>query len=190
MKSVNLADVQEAGLGGDQLAAGGYVCKYTSVEDFGDKQYLYMEFDIAEGEHKGYFADLEKRANFWGGKCYRSYKEKALPMFKRMCSAVSKSNPGFIFDGGKQNADEKTLVGKQVGIILGEEEYLKNNGDVGTRLYVYAECDVALIRKGDFKVPKKKTLVNDDKTTGTQQGDSIPGFLNVPDGVMESLPFN
>lgn len=183
MKAVNLEDVKEAGTN-DQLKAGGYVCKYTSVEDMPEKEYLYMEFDISEGENKGYFKGLEERAGFWGGKCFRSYKEKALPMFKRMCSAVSKSNPGFIFDGGAQNSDEKSLVGKTIGIVLGEEEYEKNNGDVGTRLYVAYECEVEKIRKGDFRVPDKKVLAS-SAASGT--GD----FMKIDDStIAEEIPFN
>lgn len=180
MRQINLENVTEAGTA-DQLVAGGYICKYTNVEDLPDKQYLNMEFDIAEGDFKDYFKNLNDRAGFWGGHTIRSYKESALPFFKRMCSAVSKSNPGYIFDGGAQNADEKTLVGKFVGLILGEEEYEKNNGEIGTRIVVHAEVPVETIRKGDFKVPAKKCL---------QQPASVDtGFVNVPDSTVEELPF-
>lgn len=185
MQAVDLSNVQEAGTG-SQLKAGGYVCKYTNVTDVKDKQYLLMEFDIAEGPDKDYYKNLEAQHGFWGGTCYRSYKQNALPMFKRMCSAVTKSNPGYIFDGGANNADESTLIGKLVGIVLQEEEYEKNNGEIGTRLRVSYECDVDKIRKGDFKVPEKKLLPNNGRTTTT----SDDGFLNVPAGANDEVPFN
>ena len=44
----NIDSIQEAGEGGKRLPAGGYVCKYTDVQDDPKKEYLYMEFDIAE----------------------------------------------------------------------------------------------------------------------------------------------
>jgi len=182
MKSINLSNVQEAGTS-NRLQAGGYVCKYTNVSDVADKEYLYMEFDVAEGEQKDYYKNLESSAGFWGGRCYRSYKENALPMFKRMCSAVSKSNPGFIFDGGEQNADEKTLIGKLVGIVFGEEEYIKNNGDVGTRLYVSYECEIDKIRNKNFTIPKKKVL-NDTPSPAT-----AADFMKVDDSNGEECPF-
>lgn len=182
MKAVNLANVQEAGTR-TSLKAGGYVCKYTVVTDVPDKEYLYMEFDIAEGEFKDYYRKLEESNGFWAGKCYRSYKEKALPMFKRMCSAVTKSNTGYIFDGGQQNADEQTLVGKLVGIVMGEEEYKKNDGTIGTRLYVHYETDVENIRNGKFTVPNKKLI--EDKETAATGGD---GSFNVIKD--EEVPFN
>lgn len=180
MKSVNLENVQEAGTS-NSLKAGGYVCKLTNVEDVPEKEYLYIEFDIAEGEYKDYYKKLQESKNFWGGSMYKSYKEKALPMLKRFCSAVTKSNPGYIFDAGTQNSDETTLKGKLIGLVLFEEEYLGNDGYVKTRLKVDYETDVEKIRKGDFKVKPKKELPADQKT----QGD----FVSVPDGASEEIPF-
>lgn len=182
MKSIsNIAEVEEAGEG-TRLPAGGYICRYTHVEDKADKEYLWMEFDIAEGEYKDYFTQLNERAGFWAGKCIRSYKQTALPMFKRMCSAVSKSNPNFIFDGN-QYADEGTLIGKKVGMILGEEEYLGNDGNVKTRLYVVRECNIEKIIEGDYKVPELKKL----EGTATNKDTS---FVDVAEGTCEEVPFN
>ena len=172
MRPVNLENVTEAGEF-NRLPAGGYVCKYTHVEDVAAKEYLYMEYDIVHGDYRGYYAELSKNKGFWGGKLYRSYKETALPMFKRMCSAVSKSNPGFVFDGGKQNSNEKTLIGKYVGLVLGEEEYIGNDGNVKTRLYVARECDIKDIKEGKFTVPALKKLPETAKATGTE------GFMDV-----------
>lgn len=104
----NISEVKEAG-SSERLGAGGYICKYTKVEDVADKNYLYMEYDIAEGNFANYYKSLEESFGFWGGRCIRSYKETALPMFKRMCSAVTASNPGYLFDGNT-NADEKHLL--------------------------------------------------------------------------------
>lgn len=182
MKKLDLSNVNEAGTS-NRLPAGGYVCRYTNVEDVPDREYLYMEFDIAEGEFAGYYKALEDRAGFWGGRCYRSYKETAKPMFKRMCSAVSKSNKGYTFDGGEVNCDEKTLIGKLTGIVLGEEEYIANNGEVKTRLYVAYECSVKTIREGDYKIPKPKELPKEEKATGNED------FMKVPEGEEDGVPW-
>ena len=179
----NIASVQEAGES-KRLPAGAYICKYTKVEDKPDKNYLYMEFDIAEGEYKGYYAELEERLDFWGGKCYRSYSEKALPMFKRMCSAVTKSNKGFIFDGN-EHCDESTLVGKKIGMIMGEEEYIGNDGSVKTRLYVVREIPVDDLKAGKFKIPEIKKV---NPPTNPPKVDD--GFMNIPKDSDEETPFN
>ena len=180
----NIASVQEAGGDSKRLPAGAYVCEYTSVEDNPKKNYLYMEFDIAEGEFKGYFEELEERAGFWAGKCYRSYKENALPMFKRMCSAVTKSNKGFIFDGN-EHCDESTLIGKKVGMILGEEEYIGNDGSVKTRLYVARELSIDDLKAGKFKIPEIKKV--SDEPAEVKQNDE---FMNIPEDSDEETPFN
>ncbi len=184
MKAINLSNVQEAGTS-TQLPAGGYVCRIKEATDVEDKNYLYVEFDIVEGEYTNYFKKLEERAGFWGLKKYASYTEKALPMFKRFCSAVTKSNPGFVFDG-TDNHDEKTLTGKLIGLILREEEYIKNNGDIGTRLNVYSECNIDDIRAKNFKVPEKKVLPAEDKPTPTVDAP----FISIPEGTDEEVPFN
>lgn len=177
---INLANfnsVEEASTGGgNRLQPGGYVCKIEKVTDITDKQYLEMEFDIAEGEHQYHYADLCTRYGFWGLTSRRSYKETAIPFFKRMCSAVNSSNVGFSFNpfvaGG--NADEQSLVGKLIGLVLKEEEYEKNNGEVGTRLVVAYECSVEKIRKGDFKVPDKKSIKKESFPELPANGEDIP----------------
>lgn len=190
MRVVDLENVQEAGEF-ERLVPGGYVCKITKVTDIpldpknGKGDYLNIEYDIAEGKYKDYYKQMEENLHFWGGRYIRSYKEKALPMFKRMCSAIAKSNPGFVFDGGKQNANEQTLVGKMVGLVLGEEEYIGNNGEKKNRLYVKSEYDISSIRNGSFRVPEMKKLENTTSQTNTGNG-----FMNIPDGIDEEIPFN
>lgn len=187
MRKVNLENVQEAGEF-SRIAAGGYVCKITKVTDVpvnsntGKGDYLQIEYDIAEGDFKDYYKQMEENLKFWGGRYIRSYKEKALPMFKRMCSAISASNPGFVFDGGNQNSDEQTLVGKYVGIVLGEEEYIGNDGNKKTRVYVYSEKPVSDIRSGKFKVPELKKLQEEKERNSD--------FVNIPDALDEEIPFD
>ena len=134
MKNINWNNVQEAT--DARLTAGGYVCGILRAEDVPDKEYLRIEFDIAEGPYKNYFRDLRDRLNLpqWpaGGVLIRSYKEKAQPYFKAFLTSVQNSNPGYTF-----NNDEATLSRKLVGMVLGEEEY-EYNGQIKTRLRVSA----------------------------------------------------
>ena len=156
MKQVNLENVQEAG-SFEKLPVGGYICKYVNVEDIEKKEYLYMEFDIAEGEFKDYYKDLYDSRNFWGGNLYRSYKDTAAGMFKAFTTAVEASNPRYTWDW-----NERGLINKLVGIVLQEEEYIptqgENAGKVKTRLIVSDIKSVEEIRMGKFKVKDKKTL--------------------------------
>lgn len=184
MKAVNLTDVKEAG-DYTRPDPGAYICTITDVEDFESKEYLKVTYDIAEGEFKGYYGEM--RVNNpdwkWAGAYVKSYKPAALPMFKRFCTAVSRSNGSFVFDGGEVNKDEKTLIGKKIGLLFGEEEYYGNDGEKKTRLIVDREFSVDKLK--DQKVPKLKALKEDDTTTP-----SMDGFVNVPAGIPEMNPFS
>ena len=136
-----------------RLPNGGYICKITAAEDVPDKEYIKIEFDIAAGEFKGYFADLYTRANFWGGRFVRSYKDTAQKFFNGFLTAVEKSNPGYQFDW-----NTKSLIGKSIGIVLGEEEYVTNTAEVKVHQVVTQVRDTEVIRSGNFKVPDLKPL--------------------------------
>jgi hypothetical protein len=54
--------------------------------------------------------------------------------------------------------DPQSLVGKFIGVVLGEEEYLNGKGEVKTRLYVAEKRSGKAIRDGDFTIPELKKL--------------------------------
>ena len=143
MRKINLNDVQEAGEF-KRVKPGAYICKITAVEDVTAKEYLKISYDIDDGEFKGYYSEMRENHPdwLWAGAYVRSYKETALGLFKRFCSAVSKSNGSYVFDAGDVNSEERTLVGKRIGLILQEEEYNSNTGDIRTRLKVAREFPI------------------------------------------------
>ena len=179
MKKVDTTNVKEAG-DFTRLPAGAYVCVIRDVKDFPDKEYLKVDYDIAEGEYAGYYDEIrEGHIDWeWVGAYVKSYKPKALPMFKRFCSAVSKSNGNFVFDGGKVNADESTLIGKKLGVVLREEEYYGNDGNIKSRLVVHSECPIDKL--GEQRIPEAKRLQPTDT--------AADGFVSVPDGADEGIP--
>ena len=75
----------------ERLPAGGYVIKITAAQDNDDKQYLRIVYDIVEGPEAGRYknedAEHDYRHSF-----IRSYKEKALGMFKAFIKAVDEAN--------------------------------------------------------------------------------------------------
>lgn len=187
MKKINMNTVQEAG-GFSRPEAGAYVCVIRKVEDNESKEYLRIFYDIAEGEFKGYYDNLRADHPDWenAGSYVRSYKARALPFFKRFCSAVSKSNGSFVFDGGNINADERTLTGKKVGIVFQEEEYYGNDGEKKTRLIVYKEFPADQIDKQ--KIPNMKKVADDQEYQVAGKGDD--SFMNLPDSDEDEIPFS
>ena len=186
MRKVDTTNVKESG-DFTRPEPGPYICTITDVEDVESKEYLKVTYDIAEGEFKGYYGEM--RSNnpewLWAGAYVKSYKPAALPMFKRFCTAVSRSNGAFVFDGGEVNADEKTLIGKKIGLLIGEEEYYGNDGEKKTRLKVVREFSIDKLK--EQKVPKLKTIKDDEPAATTQTADD---FANVPAGTPEETPFN
>lgn len=183
MKKIDLTNVQEAGES-RRLPAGAYICKITSITDILDKEYLRVSYDIEQGEYKGYYAEIRKNHPDWEwvGAYVKSYKTAALPMFKRFCTAVSKSNGGFVFDGGAINADENTLVNKLIGLVFREEEYYSNSGDIRTRLIVHSEF--AIDKLTDQKVPEVKKLKTEPNAAPVSTD-----FMEIPEVEAEEIPF-
>ena len=169
MKPINNFDSVEVPNEHRRLTPGGYVCRITKVEDVADKEYLRIEYDIAEGSLKGYWDDNDERYG-WRDSFVRSYKEKAHGFFKQFVQSVEQSNSGYVWKW-----DEQTLKGKLVGIILSEEEYEKRDGSIGSRLKANKTVSVDRIRSGDYTVPAKKTLsVNERTSAPAVTDDDLP----------------
>jgi hypothetical protein len=183
MKNVDLSNVEEA-KEYVRLGAGGYICKITKVEDVPNKEYLKIEYDVVQGDFKDYFKNLFEAKKFWGGNFIRSYKETALSFFKSFTTAIEKSNSNFKF-----NNDETKLVGKLIGLVLGEEGYIANDGSSKSRLYVKETRSVDAIKNKEFEVPEYKPCPG-GKQVGPTPSSVGDGFMNIPDGIDEELPFN
>lgn len=153
MRKVNWDGVQEAE-GFDSPAPGAYIAVIRNVEDREDREYLRVEWDFAVGRYKGANRDTFDRAGFWPTALIRSYKEKALGFFKAFKTALEASNPGYAFR--EDRLDD--MIGKRLGVVLGEEEYVGGDGTVKKRLYVAQTRSVAAIQKGDFRVPALRRL--------------------------------
>ena len=153
-----------------QLPAGLYVCivKQVNVQnDTAGKEQMIVCFDIAEGEQKGFYqkqyeARKQNSANAkWGGVHRQFTHDKGLPFFKGMICSIEKSNNGYKWDW-----NEKELIGKKLGVVFQEEEYIKNDGSVGVRLIVNSIKTVEQIVNGDSKIPdRKKVAVNNQTAT-------------------------
>lgn len=151
MRNVNWNDVQ------DDVRSpvpGGYAARITKVEDMEDKEYLRIEWEFADGEFKGVNKETFEAFGYWPLAFICSYKEKALRFFKGFKTAVENSNPSYVFRN-----DPQSLVGKFVGVVLGEEEYFSTkHNEVRKRLVVAEKRSGKAIREGDYTIPELKKL--------------------------------
>jgi hypothetical protein len=146
----------------DSMVPGGYICKIKAVtcEDKPYGELLTIEFDIAEGEKKGFYQKQFDETKKWYGKYYQTIKKDDLRFFKGFITAIEESNSGF-----KWNWDEKALVGKLFGAIFAEEEYQNDKGEVKVSCKCRQVRSVQAIKEGKFKVPELKKLSNSTFTS-------------------------
>lgn len=152
MKNVNWNDVQDDVR---RPEPGGYAARITKVTDVVEKEYLLIEWDFADGPMKGANKEVFDAFGYWPMAFVQSYKDSALRFFKGFKTAVEQSSPGFVFDC----ANPQGLVGKFLGVVLGEEEYYSTRySEVRKRLVVADKRSGKAIREGDYKVPELKKL--------------------------------
>lgn len=128
--------------GAQRLPAGGYVCEIVSAVNgmsrAGNPQ-LILVLDVCEGEYAGYFREtFENRKQYnaeakWpSGGCYYQRTQgdfNALGRFKGMIMLIEKENAGYTWDW-----NEKSLIGKRIGAVFGEETYIGNDNKEHTSI--------------------------------------------------------
>ena len=175
----------------ETLPAGGYVAKIMDATvisyDWGDV--LKVDFDIAEGEHKGFFAtDYRNNTNDdkkWRG-TYRinipnesnQYFDSQRKSFNNFIACLEETNSGFHWAW-----DETALKGKGIGVLFRNKEW-EYNGSTGWTTECCAVTTAKDIREGNFKMPKDKPLKAKAANTGAY---SETTFAPVDDDA--DLPF-
>ena len=175
----------------ETLPAGGYVAKIMDATvisyDWGDV--LKVDFDIAEGEYKGFFAtDYRNNPNDdkkWRG-TYRinipnesnQYFDSQRKSFNNFIACLEETNSGFHFDW-----DESKLKGKGIGVLFRNKEW-EYNGSTGWATECCTVTTAKDIREGNFKMPKDKPLKAKAANTGAN---SETAFAPVDDD--SDLPF-
>ena len=175
----------------ETLPAGGYVAKIMDATvinyDWGDV--LKVDFDIAEGEHKGFFAtDYRNNTNDdkkWRG-TYRinipnesnQYFDSQRKSFNNFIACLEETNNGFHWAW-----DETALKGKGIGVLFRNKEW-EYNGSTGWTTECCAVTTAKDIREGNFKMPKDKPLKAKAANSGAY---SETAFAPVDDDA--DLPF-
>ena len=195
------AKKQAQASGTSKLPAGGYVCKvigvkYTKGEE-GKSDFIEIQFEIAEGEYKGFF-QKQYEANTNEDKKYKGRTKIYIPTddgsekdgwtkktFAGWTNAFEESNEGYLWDW-----DEKKWKNKLIGIVFGETGTVISGRDV-----VYTEARFAVsaekIRSGNYPAAKFKAKNGYPSDGGSaSSGSDNNGFLNIPEGAVEDLPFD
>lgn len=175
-----------------RLKAGGYVCvvyacKQEQSKNTG-KNMLVINFDIAEGEFKGFYMNKYKNAPRdnanpqepkWQGKYYILLEGEGYEgRLKAFITSIEESNQGYVWDWNEEN-----LKGKLFGGVFRDEEFLYN-GQVLTSAKIWQVRSVKTIKDGEFEVPRMKELPQEEKAKLDAPFDN--NFVSATD---EQLPF-
>ena len=178
-------DVEVGGGDYTPIELGGHKLIIKAIEEVRKvySSYLKVSFDTAPDDRQpNYYAEQYKsdtrEQKKWGGVAYLFPTDKegrTSKTFKQFCTSIERSNNSQIQWGA---GFEASIVGKTVGGIFGEEEYVNAGGEVKTarKLFWWRSAE----NIADAKIPDKRTV---DKPEND--------FTNIPDGVEDDgLPFN
>lgn len=194
MKKLNGYEKAATYASAERLPVGGYVLKIMDVKyqenEWGDV--IVLSFDIEEGEQKGFFMENWKSQTGEDKKWKGTYRmrvpaddgseqdEWKMRRFKTDITNFEESNPGYHW-----NWDEQTLKGKLIGALFNNKEY-EVNGRHGFFTNCHSLVTTEKIRSGKFEIPADTLLQRESKPQGKPVGN---GFMTIPDGVDEELPF-
>lgn len=179
----------------ERLPKGGYVLVIKAAQLMQNSmgEYIKVSADIYEGEYIQFFTRAYKAQQsedkHWtcnyllnvpnddGSERDGWTKRK----FKTFTEALEDSNEGYHFDW-----DERRFKGLLIGGLFNEREYEGRNGDVRRATNWGGVCAVSKIREGNYKLPADKLL---NKGYSAAAPASSDGFMSIPDGDDEELPF-
>lgn len=189
MKKTNFEGVNPFTGEYDNLLAGGYKCIIKSAKCEilqNGKEQLILAIDIAEGEKKDYFTKrfnelkiANPDAKYPNSGIFRIFTEdyndpnKSSAILAGVKTSIEASNPNF-----KWSDDEKKLKDKKIGIVFGEEEYLKADGTIGVS--VKPKFPRSWEKVEEAEIPKRKVL-------NKQNNESDGEFITIEDD--GELPF-
>lgn len=169
-RNIVWTDVESSSEGYDSIEPGAYVAVITGMTDNQSREYMTLTFDIAEGEHKGYFSDNFYADKPWAHSMILSYKPTALPMTKGRLETITKCNPGF--DAlAAFNSNEQLFVGKGVGVVMRREQYLdrrSNTFKIGSPR-AYRFCSIEDVSSGKFDSPADKMMTDEQKSDARER---------------------
>lgn len=154
------------------LPPGGYVAVIKKVEetDLGNGPLLLISFDVAEGEHRGFFAEDYRNNQFenkkWRGVHYLNQPRGdgterdgwAVNAMNNFIAVLQESNPGFAWDWPSvERGDYGQLRGKLLGVLFGMVQW-EWEGKTGWNSKCRSLIPAQDVRAGGFETPADKPL--------------------------------
>lgn len=156
---------------------------------------LDVHFDITEGEFAGYyFNKMNNSSNEdekWKGILKINIPKEdgserddwTIKSFNSNILAIEDSNPSYKFEW-----DEKSLIGKKVGLLFRKKEWCFN-GKVGFYPEPFKFISIDDAKTGNFKEPKAKLLPEGTISTNSEAINNYSSFMNIEENSPEEVPF-
>lgn len=183
----------------EQLPKDAYVIRIMGAREEKNKTgggtHLTIAFDIAEGKYADFYqAMFERNTNEdkkWPNDAiyYLTVPSDGAQQYvwdtwNTFFADLEDSNDGFVFNG-----EPKTLKGKLIGgkFYIEQTEY---NGNVYDHTRMKWSCVAGDVRSGKAdKLPNDKLIGQGKRTTKRTDDETMDGFVNLPEGEEEELPF-
>lgn len=187
----------------EHLPKGAYVVKIVEakIREWPSKdQYIEIAYDIAEGDYAGFYNKQYQEAKQSGENAVWPYdarfnlniptdksKDWEWNRYNEFFTQLEDSNEGFIFDGSNLAALRKKLIGGKFRI----KQSKGKNGTVYNNTQLWWTCNVEEVRSGKAAENLPKDSLVSDSGTGSTRTDSkdIDGFVNLPEGDDDEVPF-
>ncbi len=181
---------EEAKVIGDyrRLPKGNYVCKIMGVkvkENRNGGERFEISYDIAEGDYAHFFED-DYKSNSDENKKWRGIFNQSVPdddspdwmwnQMKTFTNALEESNNGYHWDW-----NENKWKGLIFGGLFRVEEFVKNDGTVGSTVRLYKARPANDVRNGTAPICRDKLIEN--------KPDDTDDFAKLPDTI-DDLPFD
>lgn len=176
--------------GSSKLPKGAYVAEILGAKIDEAKNVLIVQFDIAEGEYKGFF-QKQFNENTTENKKYKGQTRIYLPKddgseqdgwtkktFANWTNSLEDSNKGYHWDW-----DEAKWKGKKIGLVFGETG---TNIDGKNIVYTEVHYPCAVDKVKDVK---PETIKFKAKKGYTANSDGSTNFMAVSPEIAEELPF-
>lgn len=170
----------------ETLPAGAYIAEIKSARadtTRTGKECIILAFDIAEGEYKGFYQrqfDGDTRADKkWRGTYMQVTEGASIPFYKGMVTSIEASNKGYKWD-----FDVSTLKGKQMGVLMGREQYVGADGTLKWAVKCMAIRTTKAVKDGTAKAPEDKLVQGQGNKTMSIA--DVGDFEEIDDG---DLPF-
>lgn len=166
--------------GFDPIPAGAYVACVGEVLEQTSKKgvpYYQLVVDVFEGERKGYWSDDwgQKHKGLHAVNLFIS-SERAMAMTKAALNQVTADNPGFDAMAAFEGDNWAAFRGRLVGIVVADEAYVANDGEVKVGKKVRRVAPVADVRGGKVKAPKPRWT--DDRIVDQAEFDRLLAEAN------------